>query len=601
MDYNPQFYKYIAFYQYFLEIISIKSLLYSILNKMRPFLITYILIFLINTFCFLYYFLTNSYPWITIMVQIISMCILFFTILSLKKILHFIYKHQVETIIGFILFLATFILYLFRLDKITPGMWGDEVSVGLMSENLYKLTSFTPFVTDNMGHPTPQLYIIGWIIKTFGRTVVNIRFTSVLFGSLNAALFYLYLRLFNNKKVAIGGAILLLNSYVHIAVSRFAYEMSIAIFFELLFLIFLFLYQQKNIYQFLVVAGFSLGFGLYTYLGFRTFALISFFYCLFMVIKSNALQKNKIISVLLFISAIIIPLFSLINYGLYNPTDLMIRTKSVSLFHQNYSPLEVKKELWGNINRTLGMFVSVGDPNPRQNPAQTTPFDPITLILFGIGIIYLIKFGKKKWIFFIFVFFVPSLLNDILSVERIPEFHYYGLGHPNTLRISGILPLIYVGCSFGLSYVSKLNNKYGNIILTSLIIIISIININRYYNQTYLPFNHVANKAPMLTISKLINQSKIQHIFVSSSIYNDQRIQYFVPNYSEKLKKITLQKNDCIYRSIPKEAQLIILFGSDNPDCITTILKSLPANSYSLSYLTNPFNTADAVMLTRKE
>lgn len=509
----------------------------------------------------------------------------------------FIKAHRFDFLIAlFFLILAGF-LYFYRIEQITPGMFADEIYVAKMSENLLKLKHFTPFVTENFGHPTPQLYLIGWILNSFGRSITNIRFISVLFGIGNCILFYFFLRLFFDKKISFFGNLLFLSSYVHIIISRFAYEMTAGIFFEIAFLISFFLYIKKKSFINLFLISLSLGIGLYTYLGFRIFALTAFLISLFCILKNQFSIKSKFLHTIIFVVSLLIILFPLINYSFKNPENLWLRAKSVSIFHQNYSSGEFKKELWGSVSRTLGMFLFVGDPNPRQNPAQTIPFDLITVGLFIIGLIY-VFFKKRSWFFFIILLTASSLANDIFSVERIPEFHYYGLGHPNTLRITGILPFIYLGSAFGLKTIKTFIKKQKILFFSIITIIIFALNINRYFNQPYLPFNYEANGVFMLQISKYFNHNFIANTYVSSSIYSDPRVQYFVKDFS-KIKEIFLKKNPCSSKDIPEDGNQIIFYVKDSPQCTNEILKELSDKKYFIQAIKNPWGSIDAIILKK--
>ncbi|MDO8610716.1 MAG: glycosyltransferase family 39 protein, partial [bacterium] len=256
------------------------------------------------------------------------------------KLIHFQKKYS-GIIIAFILFLITVFVYTYKIDQITPGMFADEIAVGQMSEKLYKLP-LTPFLPDNYGHPTPQLYIIGAVIKTFGRTVFNLRITSIIFAALSISIFYLLLRNYLNKTLSLLVSIMFMCSYPFIVVSRFAYEMSAAILFQILSLLFLIKYYKSKKIQDVVGFSFTISFGLYSYLSFRLTA-IPLIIAMIALIVFNHMSFPRFTRMTILFSVILIITLPLNIYSFQHPDQVWARTNTISIFNQKFSPTEFRK------------------------------------------------------------------------------------------------------------------------------------------------------------------------------------------------------------------------------------------------------------------
>lgn len=512
-----------------------------------------------------------------------------------KKLKYIISKYRVDLLISLVLFIATLCLYLYRIKVITPGVYGDEIVIGQIADKLLHRKTFTPFVADNLGHPTPLIYLSALFISIMGRSIISLRIVSVLFGALAVAGFYLLLRLFFNKILSLSGGILMATSYVLIIVSRFAYEMSAAIFFFICSLFAYVLFSRKPNIKRAIFLGLFLGLGIYTYLAFRAVFPIFVIAVVLRIFKEG---KNKIKTIAFFVISTLLMLLPLIVYSLRNPQEVNQRVRSLNVFSQNLPSSEIVKELKGASFRTLTMFFTTGDPNPRQNPAGTTPFDLITSIMFIGGVVYLLV--KKRWLGIVLTFLVGAILaTEIITLERIPEFHYYGLGHPNTLRISLLVPIIIFAAVWVVKLLSdKISNKkYKYLVIGVAVCLISGINLNRYYNQKLNTWIYTTNSVVPLKIVNYLNSQKPKSVGFSTSFYEDKHIIYFLD------PKITVFKltvsPDCTINYISQS--LSIISSQDLSVCSQDQIKNLIKNPrFVFTPITSPWKTLDAIEITKK-
>lgn len=506
--------------------------------------------------------------------------------------------------LDYLIMAAIFVLALgvrlYKIEVVTPGIWNDEIVVSQVSERLVERGEFVPFVEDNYGHPTPLLYLTGFVIKSFGRSLTSLRLVSVTFGALGIAIFYLLLRLFFAQNIAVLTSLVAVFTYSHLIVSRFAYEMTAAVFFQILTVIFIYLgLKEKNNYL-LLFSGLSLGAGLYTYLGFRSnaLALITLVF-LFIFFKEKISLREKIVKVLLILTAVFIVTAPLLGYATRYPEQIWARTKSVSIFHQNLPKEEIIKEIKGSALRTFGMFFFTGDPNPRQNPSGRPMFDPITVGVAFVGLTAL--FFRKRQLFFLSLFLaIPTFANDIFSVEFFPEFHYYGTGHPNTLRISTFVPIFLFWFAWGLATVEFLATKIGKyvpIFITSLIsLVIIYLNWGWYFNQPISRFNYVVNGVRVLKIVNFLNKNKPANVLLSKSFFEDPRVAYFLdkkiaPELFNPQEKETLEAVE--------ENKLIIIDPQQNPNLAKELIGISQSRQINIDVrpLINPWREIEALIV----
>ena len=455
--------------------------------------IFFISIFIVNVLLFLFFFLTQHYPPYAVLLNVFSVLLLIYLFTDLLQIYHFIKRHPVDTILLAGLFVLAFTIYIYKVDVITPGIQGDEIAIAVASEQILSSPEFVPFVPVNLGHPTPLLYLTGLSIHIFGRTITAIRLPYVLFGALSVCAFFVLLRLFFNKLMATIGSFLLLSSYPFIIVSRLAYEVSPEIFFQILSIIFLTLAWKKKDLRYYVALGLSLGAGLYTYIGFRTFAPIVLFITGYLIYKSTKTTATRIKLFCVTCAAIFIVIVPLLSYSIGHPQDIMARTASLEPLSQNYPQTEVTNELFANVGRLPRLFFmgdsnvwENGDTNFKNNPSNISVFDLGTFLFLLTGLFFLLRHNKKLLVLVILLVVSP-LVNDLFVIERIPEaIHPYGVGHPNTLRIAGLIPIIYFVIIYGVDRVRLLWKDSGinlSHIAFVFLAIIMFYNLYLYYEQ----------------------------------------------------------------------------------------------------------------------
>jgi len=564
-------------------------------------------IFLINFLLFLFFVITNSYPFFAVLINIISVLALGYLITphTITPPMHKLKRFDSITLVC--LFFFALILYLYNIDTITPGIQNDELSIAQASEKILSASQFLPFIPLNLGHPTPLLYLTGLSIKVLGRTLLAIRLPYAFFGALSVASFYVLLRLFFNKSVSTSAALLLLFSYPFIILSRLAYEVTPAIFFEILTGIFLFLAWKRKTLRYFIAVGLTLGLGLYTYLGFRLFAGAAFLLITCIIYKTAAVKKERIKLILITVASFFIVSVPLLSYSVMHVQDIMARTASLSPLNQDFSPMETVTEVAANVGRLSGLFF-MGDPtvgpngdtNFETNPSDVSMFDIGTFIFFLIGLSYIFKYDKKLF-FVVILFGIAALANDILVIIKIPEaMHPYGVGHPNTLRIAEIIPVIYFTVAYGLSRMNpsfKMTSEKINFSPVIYIFLAGIIirNWYIYFQQpTDAPYSYWIDKyngVYVMNLVNLINKNHITEVGISPTFSSDPRFTYFIKNGVQIKSYNPPNYTDAI--TLASENQLTIFDPENNKQLALQLLQN-QNNTLQIAPLSQPANNPSA-------
>lgn len=488
--------------------------------------------FVLNVVLGIIFYIDGSFPTVLMMIHIFMVIVLWLWVLVRLKIVDLALKHWDECLLIIALVTTSLFIGLYKVNEITPGIYGDEVTVGRKSLELLQKPGIPPF--DGVySHPTPLMYMTAGSVHLFGRNKTALRLPSIVFAALAVGAFYIMLRRFFPIKIAAAGALLLVFQYTAVVLARLAYEPPASLFFQIVTLIFLSLYYKQKEKIFLVGTALSLGAGLYTYLNFRAFAALIFVLISLWLLRSHKKifwQEMTTICVTLFIA-----LMPLISYSFIDPHGFWLRSNEISIFSRHYSPTEFLKELGGNAYRII-LFPAIGDPNVGKNPSNVPLFDLLTVGLAVIGSIYLFRYNRQVfWISVLLL--IPPFISDVFSTEVIPEFHYYGLGHPNALRVSGLIPVVLFANTAALMWIySRWGKRYPaetTMSIATVAVLVCCINYVLYFNQkaiapTFYAYNYEVNHQDYMDLIDYLTVSPAQKISMTRPIAEFEHVPFFL-------------------------------------------------------------------------
>lgn len=524
---------------------------------------------------------------------------LFCITIPLKKTFIFFTKIKYELFIALLLTIFALLFYSFKVGEVTPGIWGDEIIVAQAGEKILSESSFSPFTYHYVGHPTPLLYLAGFFIKTFGKSLWTIRIDGIIFGAMSVGALYFLIRLFYDKKISLITSILFCFCYPFVAISRFAYDISAFVFMETISAVFIYLAYSKKNWRYVFLSGISIGTGLYTYYAYKLFAFAFLILTAIVVVKYFPRDKLKVL-IILFISFFVSSLMYF-SFGLTHPDQLFSRASKLFVFGQSFSLQRSFLEFLGNVKNDLGALFFTADTNPRQNPAGGSYFDIITVFIYITGLFGLVKKNKKFLIISLILCFI-ALLNDLLTVEIFPEFHFYGTGHPNTLRISGIIPIVFFWFATGLNSIKKYLFKQANapfiILLLAILFFDSWFNLYKYFGQQQSPNVYKDNGVAELRIANAINKSLISSVSLSKSLYYDPRIIYFT-NRSVKMTLIPTTTLESV-KEIVLASDNVIIDPLDNITLGGEIASKLNTDYFNKQpqFIFGPFGEVDDIIFS---
>ena len=246
--------------------------------------------------------------------------------------LRFIRENRYIPILIVIVF--AFFLRVYQVNKLPPGLYDDEVSLG------YNAYSLLTHGTDEYGVRFPLWFkafgeykLPGYIyadiipIAIFGKNAFAVRFPSIIFGALTPLFLYLFLKNFlslipkktENKfsKIPIISALVLSITPWHIQFSRGAYEAVVAVCLYMVgFWLLSVFYKNKKI-RYLIISILFFTASSYTYNLFRILTPLTLLVMFFFLLKNMSFPLKIILFLTLYTILINIPLllFTLSNQG----------------------------------------------------------------------------------------------------------------------------------------------------------------------------------------------------------------------------------------------------------------------------------------------
>jgi 4-amino-4-deoxy-L-arabinose transferase-like glycosyltransferase len=422
-------------------------------------------------------------------------------------------KLSYEITIVLFIFVISFILRFYNLEKFFPGVWYDEAQNGAEALRLMNSNNIEFFITRYTYMPSMFFYVSSVFVKLFGYNIISLRLTSVFLGTLSVIAFYFLLKeIFKDWQIAVLGVFIYSFSRWQLNFSRIAF---LGIQTVLLLTVFAYFYikslkTNKTIY--VIAAGLSLGLSHYTYGVAYFIHFVILFHALYFLFKDfNLFFKEKFFIYLKIYVLVILISLPLINFLLKNPGLFFQRANDISFLSEikNNNSL---KPLIKNITSYLLCFNFEGDYNGRHNLYKKPLFDYLSGIFFVIGIVNsLLVPGFRLFFLWLVIMFIPGIIS--ITIET-PQFY----------RIIGAMPAVFIIMILGIYKLIEMLNiiirdrKFVFIMYLVTAISISAMNFYQYYflypkqEGTYLSFSPEASR-----IGKFINEHKDYLVIVSQA------------------------------------------------------------------------------------
>jgi len=287
-----------------------------------------------------------------------------------------------------ILTLAIF-LRIYRIDSIPPGIYVDETNGGLDALYILEGRLDSPFGTGWYSTPNGYLYYMAAIFKLFGTTWTGLKIASLVPAILTVPAVYLLGRLLFGPSTGLAAMLLMAVSRWHLSMSRWGWNETAPPLFQVLATFFLIRGLRDRRALDYTMSGLLIGLSMYTYLSSRLAAATLVLYVLYWLWSDPAgwwaaLRRSWLGLGILSIAAMVAFAPLAVTY-IKDPFSFNNRVSEVSVFRDVRDQASLKP-LINNIGDALKFFHQTGDHQGKHNLPDEPMTDPITGLLFAVGL-----------------------------------------------------------------------------------------------------------------------------------------------------------------------------------------------------------------------
>lgn len=367
----------------------------------------------------------------------------------------------------FLVFVLCTVFFSFRLLEVPRGITTDEAAFGynasLLSETLRDENGrFLPVFVLSLDsrdwrQPVTQ-YFQTFYFSLFGKSLFNLKFTSVLVISISGLLIFWLGRQIRNIAFGFSALLLFITTPIVMIHSHLALDNIMPIPFILIWILGLVLFEKKKLARFLIISAVSLGISFYAHKSMRSAAsvwtILSIFYLIIQIKKYRIISLKNYSSVLLFAGAVL-PFYLIspvLDYkyagAVFGGQELKINSiyDFIYFYISSFDPsfLFIKGDLILHHSTGIhGMFLLS------------------VLPVFIFGIYKSITSGDKLLKFLVICFFAgPVLMGFVGSIHR-------------ASRIIFLVPIFSLICAYGVLCLLKYKSKIYKILMTLYIIVIA--------------------------------------------------------------------------------------------------------------------------------
>lgn len=374
-------------------------------------------------------------------------------------------RFQVITILLFFLVFGWF-LFTYRILDVPPGINGDEAAIGLnaalvarsgFDSNGKFLPLFTAAAGSNDWKQPVSFYSTVLSFRLFGVSYFMLRAVSVFFVLLSGILIFFLIFELANLKTAIWGLLIFATTPIVIIQSHLALENIAPVPFITFWLWMIVKYSKETKLKYLILAGVSLGLGIYSYLGLRliapplTAASVIFVYYL-----SRKKPKEATSQIIIFL-LVMVPFWIIF---------LLLKNQYPGSFLGQYRPHTIssyQQLLLPYISSFDPSFLFIkGDVTPYHSTGKQGMFLLASLLLFILGLVKILQKRQPILLFILSTFFLVPVLYGLTS-----DIH-------RSSRLLSLIPFYVVTVSLGMGTLFDIRSKWRFICIAILVLLISL-------------------------------------------------------------------------------------------------------------------------------
>jgi hypothetical protein len=321
--------------------------------------------------------------------------------------------------IAFVLILALAIfLRVYRIDSIPSGIYVDETNGGLDALHLVEGRADSPFGTGWYGTPTGYFYYMAGIFKLFGATWAGLKIASLIPAILTIPAVYILGRLMFGPFAGLAAMLLLSVSRWHLSMSRWGWNETAPPLFQVLATFFLIRGLRDRRALDYALSGLLAGLATYTYLSSRLAAATIGLYIIYWLWSDPAgwwaaLRRCWLGLAILAVAAVMAVAPIAVTY-LRDPFSFNNRVSEISVFRDLRDQNSVTP-LLDNIGDALKFFHQTGDHQGKHNLPDEPMTDPITGLLFAVGLAYAILGWRDQRRMLLLLWLVIGMAGSFLS------------------------------------------------------------------------------------------------------------------------------------------------------------------------------------------
>ncbi len=342
----------------------------------------------------------------------------------------------------------------YRLDAIPPGIFVDETNAAGDALRLLDGWNAPPFGVGWYETPLGYAYYLAGLFHLLGTTYLALKAASLIPAVLTLpALYFLARDLFGPRTALAALAFFALNRW-HMTMSRWGWnEVAPPLFHVLTLAVLLRGVRTRRLGDF-ALAGVIMGLGMYTYLASRLVVVAVLAYLAYRALVEQGFLRRTAAGLGLFFLAYALTFAPLLTTYAQNPFTFLNRTQQVSILNDmrqaalagdrwpepipqlladlGLPPLSLRP-LWQSLVRHARMFHVEGDWNPRHNLPGEPMLDPITGVLFLMGLVYALRHMRDHRYGLLVIGVTVPLLGGILTLVR---------EAPQAYRTLGVVPFL---------------------------------------------------------------------------------------------------------------------------------------------------------------
>lgn len=344
-----------------------------------------------------------------------------------------------EVIALIALIVLAFGLRAFDLERIPGLILGDETKYAVAARDLLDLQQFKPFSTGADGHWNFYLQIIGLFIQLFGPTMLAVRLSSVIAGTLSIIAVYAVVRELWGRRPALIAAALLATCHHHLHFSRVGFNSIDDPMFTMLIFACLWLAWRSGSRRAWLMTALATGLSQYFFVGGRLVIIQLAVLAVFWLIAERARVREQALNIALAVSVFLCIVTPVMYYIAIRPDEYMgsLNAKNIYRSHWVEAQMQVTQQTEGEVlwEQLHGVVQSFSFGSDEAFYWSQTILTPIMTILAAIGLAYFIARSKQSMYFWVVAALALLILfGGILMVSPTAGSH----------RLLGSSPLIYI-------------------------------------------------------------------------------------------------------------------------------------------------------------